>query len=72
MDRSAGALERVFDPDKLNDLLLGQSIPHLRGHLVPRYYGDPTPDHPIRPNAGARHLEPPEYPRLAQGIRTAL
>lgn len=47
---SARALERVFNPEKLNDLLRGNSIPHLHGHLVRRVLRRPDarPAHPTK------------------------
>src|SRR5262245_31640743 len=45
------AFENVFRPDKMNFQLLGNVVPHLHVHLVPRYYGDPAPGRPIDPTA---------------------
>ena len=70
--RSAQALERVFRPDKMNYQLLGNSIPHLHCHLVPRYYGDPAPGQPISPNQEERHLAAAEYERLVRATRAEL
>ena len=38
------AIERVFGPVKMNYDILGNSVPHLHVHLVPRYADDPRPD----------------------------
>jgi diadenosine tetraphosphate (Ap4A) HIT family hydrolase len=35
------ALEEVLQPIKLNYNLLGNSVPHLHAHIVPRYQDDP-------------------------------
>lgn len=40
-------LERVFEPVKLNYQLLGNSVPHLHAHLIPRYTDDPRPEWPF-------------------------
>jgi diadenosine tetraphosphate (Ap4A) HIT family hydrolase len=41
------ALERHLDPVKLNYDLLGNSVPHLHAHVVPRYADDPRPGWPF-------------------------
>lgn len=41
------ALERVLEPVKLNYDLLGNSLPHLHTHVVPRYADDPKPGWPF-------------------------
>ena len=41
------ALEDVFDPVKMNYDVLGNSLPHLHTHIVPRYADDPRPGWPF-------------------------
>ena len=41
------ALESVFRPVKLNYNVLGNSVPHLHTHIVPRYADDPRPGWPF-------------------------
>ena len=41
------AVQAVFSPVKLNYLTLGNTIPHLHTHVVPRYLDDPAPGGPI-------------------------
>jgi diadenosine tetraphosphate (Ap4A) HIT family hydrolase len=41
------ALEEVLRPIKLNYNLLGNSLPHLHTHIVPRYADDPRPGWPF-------------------------
>jgi len=41
------ALQAVFAPVKLNYNLLGNSVPHLHTHIVPRYADDPRPGWPF-------------------------
>jgi diadenosine tetraphosphate (Ap4A) HIT family hydrolase len=36
-----------FDPVKMNYLTLGNTVPHLHTHVVPRYRDDPAPGGPI-------------------------
>ena len=40
------ALEAVLQPVKLNYDVLGNTVPHLHTHIVPRYADDPRPGWP--------------------------
>jgi diadenosine tetraphosphate (Ap4A) HIT family hydrolase len=44
--RVARAVERTFTPIKMNLEMLGNSLPHLHTHVVPRYLDDGEPGHP--------------------------
>lgn len=44
--RVGSALERHYRPVKLNYQILGNAVPHLHTHLVPRFAEDPAPDLP--------------------------
>jgi len=41
------AIEQVVRPVKMNYNLLGNSLPHLHTHVVPRYEDDPKPGWPF-------------------------
>jgi diadenosine tetraphosphate (Ap4A) HIT family hydrolase len=41
------AIEAAFQPVKLNYNLLGNTMPHLHTHVVPRYADDPRPGWPF-------------------------
>ena len=41
------AVRTRFDPVKLNYMTLGNLVPHLHTHVVPRYLDDPAPGGPI-------------------------
>jgi diadenosine tetraphosphate (Ap4A) HIT family hydrolase len=41
--RAGAAIERHRRPVKLNYLTLGNALPHLHTHIVPRYADDPVP-----------------------------
>ena len=41
-------MEEVYRPAKLNYLTLGNLLPHLHTHIVPRYVDDPDPGLPPR------------------------
>jgi diadenosine tetraphosphate (Ap4A) HIT family hydrolase len=45
--RVGQAIEAAFAPVKLNYDLLGNSVPHLHTHIVPRYADDPRPGWPF-------------------------
>jgi diadenosine tetraphosphate (Ap4A) HIT family hydrolase len=52
------AIERVFAPVKMNYDILGNSVPHLHVHLVPRYADDPRPEWPFP----FPEQDPPPFP----------
>jgi diadenosine tetraphosphate (Ap4A) HIT family hydrolase len=41
------ALEDALEPVKLNYNILGNSVPHLHVHVIPRYAEDPRPEWPF-------------------------
>ena len=45
--RVGSALERHYQPVKLNYQILGNAVPHLHTHLVPRFAEDPAPGRPL-------------------------
>jgi len=48
MLRVGRAIETQFEPIKMNFEMLGNSLPHLHTHVVPRYLNDGEPGHPPR------------------------
>jgi diadenosine tetraphosphate (Ap4A) HIT family hydrolase len=72
MMRAGRAIERVFNPLKMNFNILGNVVPHVHAHILPRYYGDPAPHHPIDPNAAQVLLDPGAYRERVELIRSAL
>ncbi|HEY6203124.1 MAG TPA: HIT family protein [Candidatus Limnocylindria bacterium] len=44
--RVGRAIERQFKPIKMNFEMLGNSLPHLHTHVIPRYLEDGEPGHP--------------------------
>jgi diadenosine tetraphosphate (Ap4A) HIT family hydrolase len=57
----AKMIERVFAPCHMNYQLLGNSVPHLHVHLVPRYLDDPAPEKPL--SWDPKPVDPAEYGR---------
>jgi diadenosine tetraphosphate (Ap4A) HIT family hydrolase len=47
VSRVAEALAAVYHPAKMNYELLGNQVPHIHWHLVPRLAADPEPHAPI-------------------------
>jgi diadenosine tetraphosphate (Ap4A) HIT family hydrolase len=58
----ARALARAFAARKINYALLGNVLPHMHWHLIPRLGSDPAPREPV-------FAVPHEPLRLAQGER---
>jgi len=44
----ARALESHYKPAKLNLEMLGNTVPHLHTHVIPRYVTDDSPGEPVR------------------------
>lgn len=44
---AAKALQKVFNPDKINYELLGNKVPHLHWHIIPRFKEDPAWSDPV-------------------------
>jgi diadenosine tetraphosphate (Ap4A) HIT family hydrolase len=40
--RATNAVVKTFAPDKMNHLCLGNVVPHIHWHLMPRYLSDPN------------------------------
>ena len=70
--RAGAAMARVFEADKMNYSLLGNLVPHLHWHIVPRHWGDPAPGRPLDPGGGVHFLEPTEYQRIIAELKAAL
>ena len=69
----AAALHRVFSPTKLNYELLGNMVPHMHWHLVPRFSDGPLWPQPIWSEAHAElRLTDSGYTQRVGLIREAL
>ena len=56
----------------MNFQILGNLVPHLHAHLVPRSYGDPAPGRPLDPNLRVVTVEPAEYEERVRRIQAVL
>ena len=72
MLRAGKALEQAFAATKMNFQILGNAVPHLHAHILPRYYGDDAPSRPIVPDAHTVLLTPEAYEARVRRIREAL
>jgi diadenosine tetraphosphate (Ap4A) HIT family hydrolase len=68
------AVQACFTPVKLNYLTLGNTVPHLHTHVLPRYQDDPAPGGPIAWEAifAADPVPEPELRRQAADLRALL
>jgi diadenosine tetraphosphate (Ap4A) HIT family hydrolase len=72
---SAGkALQQAFNADKMNYNILGNVVPHLHAHIIPRYFTDSSPNRPIDPTPKGQevYLSASEYIERITVIRQAL
>ncbi len=73
MVRVAEALAQVLKPDKMNYELLGNKMPHLHWHLIPRYKSEPSWGEPVW---GIEHFERrlsyKEYQKIIGQVRAKL
>ena len=73
VSRAAGALFTLFRPDKINYELLGNMVPHIHWHLVPRHASEPLWPRPIWSEPHSELLlSPEEYQDRIRLIRQAL
>ncbi len=55
---AARALLAVYEPLKMNYETLGNSLPHLHTHLIPRFRADPRPGEPFPLNLATADVIP--------------
>jgi diadenosine tetraphosphate (Ap4A) HIT family hydrolase len=71
----ARAIEAEYAPLKMNLLFLGNAMPHLHAHLIPRYRDDPDAGGPPRVMVGPSdwpELDDAEYRRQIDTLRRHL
>jgi diadenosine tetraphosphate (Ap4A) HIT family hydrolase len=73
VNRVAEALHQVYTPTKMNYELLGNMVPHMHWHLVPRFTDDPLWPRPIwsEPHQ-EKQLNPQGYRETIARIQEAL
>lgn len=71
--RVGRALRKHFAPAKLNYQVLGNTLPHVHTHIVPRYVHDPVPGRPLPFPDPPRSPQPKEtYRADLERLRTLL
>ena len=69
----AQALYTVYAPAKINYELLGNMVPHIHWHIVPRFMSEPLWPRPIWAEQNdERLLAPDEYRQEIETIRSVL
>jgi len=73
VSRVAKALFTLFQPAKINYELLGNMVPHIHWHLVPRFASEALWPRPIWSEAHSELFLPPEeYRQRIESIRREL
>ncbi len=70
--RTTRAMQRVFNPDKINYGAYADTLEHLHFHLVPKYKGGPDFGGVFRMNPQEVYLSDEEYAQMAEAIRKEL
>lgn len=65
------AVRQMLQPDKINLASLGNLVPHLHWHIIPRWRGDRHFPNPIW-GEKQRDAQPATPERLAEGLRTII
>lgn len=73
VSRVAQALFTIYAPAKINYELLGNMVPHIHWHIVPRFSSEPLWPRPIWAESHEELLLPADaYQRHIENIRSAL
>jgi diadenosine tetraphosphate (Ap4A) HIT family hydrolase len=73
LTRVSRAIERHFEPVKMNYNILGNSVPHLHTHVIPRYALDPKPLHPFPfPREDPPEFDEPELKADVEALKQLL
>jgi diadenosine tetraphosphate (Ap4A) HIT family hydrolase len=73
MSKVSAAIGKTLRPDKLNYELLGNGMPHLHWHIIPRYKSDPFWGRPIWTGyQRKKRLSSEAYMEIIQQIRPGL
>jgi diadenosine tetraphosphate (Ap4A) HIT family hydrolase len=72
LHRAEIAVQRSVKPDHVNVVSLGNVMPHLHWHIIPRYRSDPRWGQPIWPEAPAQRLSAEEESALKASVRELL
>lgn len=70
--QAAAAVERAFQPGKINYGAYGDTMPHVHFHIVPKYEGGPSWGKPFEMNPGQVYFSEDEYADLIRDIQAQL
>ena len=70
--RVTRAMQRVFNPEKINYGAYSDKLSHLHFQLAPKYVGGPDYGGTFRMNPGEVYLSDKEYEEMVNAIREAL
>ncbi|MEZ3559715.1 MAG: HIT family protein [Duncaniella sp.] len=70
--RVTRAMQRVFNPEKINYGAYSDKLSHLHFHLAPKYVDGPDYGGTFRMNPGEVYLSDEEYARMIEDIKAAL
>jgi diadenosine tetraphosphate (Ap4A) HIT family hydrolase len=67
-------IEAVYNPCHVNYQILGNAVPHVHTHVVPRYVNDPSPERPLGDTAWARatDITPNDFESQILALRQAV
>jgi diadenosine tetraphosphate (Ap4A) HIT family hydrolase len=71
MIKIAHAIKKILNPDRMNYATLGNIIPHLHWHVIPRYKNDTNWGKPPWPH-GEYYLSDKEVKKLINSIKKVL
>lgn len=66
--RVTRAMQKVFNPDKINYGAYSDTLSHLHFHLIPKYVGGPDFGGVFQMNPGKVYLSDDEYKAMADAI----
>lgn len=70
--RVTRAMQKVFNPAKINYGAYSDTLEHLHFHLIPKYVGGPDFGGVFRMNPQEVYLTDEEYAKMADDLRAAL
>lgn len=72
LHRAERAVHHVVQPDHMNVVSLGNVMPHLHWHIIPRYRTDPRWGQPIWPEVPPRRIAAAEEGALLSALQQRL
>ena len=70
--RVTRAMQKVFNPEKINYGAYSDKLSHLHFHLAPKYVDGPEYGGTFRMNPGEVYLSDEEYAKMIADIKAAL